>query len=253
MAQSRLYVDRPLVEGALVVLPPAATRHVQVLRMQPGQSVALFNGREDVEWPAEITRIERAGVEVRLGAARSVAARELPCVVTLAIGMPANERMDGLVEKAVELGAAAIQPLVCERSVVRLAGDRAVARQRHWQAIAAAASEQCGRSRVADVALPTRLDGWLSALGGLCAGSSEARVVLSFDAAAATPEEADLRAIGGLLVLSGPEGGLSPGEEGAAVGHGFRPVSLGPRVLRADTAPLALLAWLGLSEPKDRS
>ena len=90
--------------------------------------------------------------------------RELPLAVTLAIGIPANERMDGLVEKATELGAAALQPLVCERSVVRLAGERAEARQRHWQAVAASASEQCGRVRVPRIAGPTRFDAWLREL-----------------------------------------------------------------------------------------
>src|SRR5205085_4670715 len=101
--------------------------------------------------------------EVRVGAAIAVE-RELAAAVTLALGVPANDRMDALVEKAGELGAAAIQPLVCERSVVRLSGERAEARRRHWQAVAAAASEQCGRARVADVLPVVSLPEWLAAL-----------------------------------------------------------------------------------------
>ena len=119
----------------------------------------------------------RNAVELRIAAPPRAVERELPVAVTLAIGIPANERMDALVEKATELGAAALQPLICERSVVRLAGERAEARQRHWQAVAASASEQCGRVRVPRIAVPTRFDAWLRELGA--AGRSAARWVLS--------------------------------------------------------------------------
>jgi len=233
-----------------LVLPPAESRHVQVLRLQPGDTIALFNGEDDLEWPAEIVRIGRNAVELRIAAAARMVERELPVAVTLAIGVPANERMDGLVEKATELGAAALQPLVCERSVVRLAGERAAARQRHWQAVAASASEQCGRVRVPRIAGPTRFDAWLRELDA--AAVPRARWVLSLadaarrPAALHDPTRGDSAA--GLLVLSGPEGGLAPEEEAAALRHGFVPVSLGSRTLRADTAPLALLAWLGLAD-----
>ncbi len=239
MAAPRLHLELPLAAGARVVLPPAPSRHVQVLRLQPGDAIVLFTGSEGVEWPAEIIRIGRTEVEVCIGAPRPVE-RELGFAVTLAVGMPANERMDGLIEKATELGVAAIQPLVCARSVVRLAGERALARQRHWRAVAAAASEQCGRVRVPAIAAPARLDAWLGAL----ADAPARRVLLSVDRGAAPPRRgpgADL------LVLSGPEGGLAPDEEVAAIGRGFVPLSLGPRVLRADTAPLALLAWLAIA------
>jgi 16S rRNA (uracil1498-N3)-methyltransferase len=158
--------------------------------------------------------------------------------------------MDALVEKATELGAAALQPLICERSVVRLAGERAEARQRHWQAVAASASEQCGRVRVPRIAVPTRFDAWLGELGE--AAPPGGRWLLSLAASARRPAALHDPTRGdsapGLLVLSGPEGGLAPEEEAAALRRGFLPVSLGPRTLRADTAPLALLAWLGLAD-----
>jgi 16S rRNA (uracil1498-N3)-methyltransferase len=234
-----------------------------VLRLQPGDALVLFNGSDDADWPGEIVRIGRREVDVRLGAPRPVA-RELACEVTIALGVPANDRMDALVEKASELGAAAIQPLVCERSVVRLAGERAEAKRVHWQAVATAASEQCGRARVAAVRPVASLAAWL---GSLAAAPSERRVVLSLAPSALDPERAfavdalrflgasapgssDHSALGAgqvpVVMLSGPEGGLSPAEEGAALARGFVAVSLGPRVLRADTAPLVLLAWLGL-------
>ncbi|MCE9660580.1 MAG: 16S rRNA (uracil(1498)-N(3))-methyltransferase [Burkholderiales bacterium] len=253
----RIHLPRRWAEGETVVLPPAESRHVQVLRKQPGDAVLLFNGDDAFEWPAEIVRIGRSEVELRIvGAAREVE-RELAVAVTLAIGIPANERMDALVEKATELGAAAIQPLLCERSVVRLAGDRAEARQRHWQAVAASASEQCGRTRVPRVASPARFDAWLGEMGGASeAAGLPARWVLSLAAAARRPaalhDPAREETPAGLVVLSGPEGGLSPDEEAAALRHGFVSVSLGARVLRADTAPLALLAWLGLADRRRR-
>ena len=148
-----------------------------MLRLQPGDALVLFNGSDGADWPGEIVRIGRRDVDVRLGAALPVD-RELAFAVTIALGVPANDRMDALVEKAGELGAAAIQPLVCERSVVRLSGERAAAKRAHWQAVAAAASEQCGRARVAEVRPVASLTSWLESLAAAAparrAGSSSA-------------------------------------------------------------------------------
>jgi 16S rRNA (uracil1498-N3)-methyltransferase len=167
--------------------------------------------------------------------------------------MPANERMDTLVEKATELGVHAIQPLECERSVLRLAGERAQRKREHWQAVAVAASEQCGRAWVPQVEPVRSLPQWLQGLqvpeAQEDADAVSGRWLLSFSAEALAPGTL-LQTVKtpptALQVLSGPEGGLSPAEEEAARAAGFRPVTLGPRVLRADTAPLALLAWWGL-------
>ena len=244
----RLHVAAALAEGGLLVLPAAAGRHVQVLRLQPGGGVTLFNGDDGADWPATVTRMTRSEVEVRLGAPGTVD-RELPFAVTLALGAPANDRMDAFVEKACELGVAAIQPLLCERSVLRLAGERAEAKRRHWAAIAASASEQCGRARVARVMTMQPLLAWL---GGEAGRGEAHRVVLSLAAAAevASSLAAASASVGPaareIVVLSGPEGGLSEDEERAAVACGFVRTSLGPRVLRADTAPLAWLAWLAI-------
>jgi 16S rRNA (uracil1498-N3)-methyltransferase len=230
----RLHVPTPLSPGAELALPPAAARHVQVLRLQPGDALILFDGA-GCDWPAVVLGMGRASVDVRVGAPRTLA-NELPWPVTLAVGMPANERMDTLVEKATELGVACIQPLLTERSVLRLDGERAERKRAHWQAVAVAACEQCGRARVPAVAGVLPLARWLAAPG---AGR---RLLLSPRA-----DAAPLRTFvpGAWCALSGPEGGLSAAEEAAAEAAGFAPLSLGPRVLRADTAPLALLAWLG--------
>jgi 16S rRNA (uracil1498-N3)-methyltransferase len=244
LMSARIFLARAFVPGEVLALPPAESRHLQVRRLQPGDAVVLFNGDDGLEWQAEITRIGRAEVELRVVASSGVE-RELPIAVTLALGVPANERMDALVEKATELGVAAIQPLFCERSVVRLAGDRAEARRRHWHAVAVAASQQCGRVRVPRVALPMQLEPWLHGLEAV-PDASASRVVLSLMAGAPAPGAWLGAAATTLVVLSGPEGGLTPSEESMAVAAGFVRLGLGPRVLRADTAPLALLAWLGL-------
>jgi 16S rRNA (uracil1498-N3)-methyltransferase len=239
----RLYVDAELRHGDEIDLPAAAARHVQVRRLQPGDGVLLFNGRGG-QWRAGITRIGRSAVRVQLQTFEAVE-RELPVRVTLAMGMPANERMDWLVEKASELGVAAIVPLHCERSVLRLSGERAARKREHWQAVAVAACEQCGRNRVPQVAPVQPLAAWLDALE---APPGEARrLLLSLREDAALPTRG-VHGAAGWVVLSGPEGGLSAAEEDAARARGFAPTRLGARILRAETAPLALLSWIGLDQ-----
>jgi 16S rRNA (uracil1498-N3)-methyltransferase len=236
-------------------LPAAAARHVQVRRLQPGDPVVLFDGAGQ-DWPSEVLAMGRREVRVRVG--EPVAGLpELPWAVTLACGMPANERMDALVEKAAELGAAALQPLICERSVLRLAGERAERRREHWQAVSASASEQSGRAVVMQVQPVQSLQAWLAALTPYAAVAqpTSARVLLSTGLncpplSQLLPNSAGPNALASgpnahtVGLLSGPEGGLSPAEEAAALACGFQRATLGPRVLRADTAPLAALAWL---------
>ena len=254
----RIFLPRVWAAGETIALPKAESRHVQVLRLQPGDRVVLFNGEDGAEWPADIVRIDRAEVELLIGSAGAMPVdRELPLRVTVALGIPANERMDTLVEKATELGASAIQPLVCERSVVRLAGERAEARQRHWSAVAASASEQCGRVRVPRIAVPMKFDAWLREFdAGDGHQDDRGRWLLSLAGSARLPGELHRPGVDpplpNLFVLSGPEGGLAPAEEAQALRHGFAQVTLGARTLRADTAPLALLAWLGLAHSGHR-
>ncbi len=241
----RLHVALPLAPDSEFALPPGAARHAQVRRVQPGDTLLLFDGK-GLDWPATVLAMGKSEVRVRVGVgAPQPVSRELPLAVTLALAMPANERMDGLVEKATELGVAVLQPLVSERSVLRLDGERAARKQAHWQAIAEAACEQCGRARVPRVAPVRAYSAWLQALPLAAAG--EARLLLSLRPGARTlPELAAAPGPAALCTLSGPEGGLSPDEEAQALAAGFVPTALGPRVLRADTAPLAVLGWLAL-------
>jgi 16S rRNA (uracil1498-N3)-methyltransferase len=237
----RFHCTTSLTPGQSLALPSGPARHVQVLRLQPGARITLFNG-EGGEFEALIEHMGRSDVDVLIQAHLAVE-REAQRQVHLAVGMPANERMDWLVEKATELGAASIQPLVAERSVLKLKGERAERKQSHWQGIAIASCEQCGRNRVPLVHEPLALAQWLDAL--LAAPppdrARDERWMLSLDPQAQRLPQAT-EGGGAITLLSGPEGGLSPAEEAAARAAGFLPVTLGARVLRAETAPLAALS-----------
>jgi 16S rRNA (uracil1498-N3)-methyltransferase len=249
---ARLFLPGPLSAGSLD-LPRDVVRHVQALRLRVGDDLTVFDGLGG-EWPSVLVSPPPAA---RVELLRHVAVeRELPTHVTLAVGMPANERMDWLAEKATELGAAQVQPLVTARSVLRLDGERAARRAAHWQAVAQAACEQCGRNRLPHIAVPTRLDAWLAGLPAAGDGSGAAgRCLLAAPgdghALPFATWAAGLTGSQNLLALSGPEGGLGPDEIAWAQSAGFVAVSLGPRVLRAETAPLALLAALTARAPLD--
>src|SRR5450830_1675129 len=251
----RFYCPTSLRCGDLLDLPASAARHVQVLRLQPGDSITLFNGgpgwdERDSEHPqggefeASVTRMGRSDVQVKVGAYHAVE-REAAHQVHLAVGMPANERMDWLVEKATELGVASIQPLMTERSVLRLTAERAGKKMAHWQSVAVAACEQCGGNRVPLIYPVQSLAAWLAERRGTASkppALSGPALLLSLRPSAAGLREAvsawDQRAAASdsaITFLSGPEGGLSPAEENAALACGCVPVTLGPRVLRAET------------------
>ena len=232
----RFHCPTPLATGAELELPPGAARHVQVLRLQPGDALTLFNG-DGGEFDASVLRMGRSDVQVRIGAHHPIE-REAPRAVHLLAGITANERMDWLVEKATELGVASITPLLAERSVLKLKGERADKKLAHWQAVAVAACEQCGRNRVPTLHPAQTLADWLQA-----PPQDGQRLLLSLRPGT-QPLHAAAPGHTGLVFLSGPEGGLSGTEEDLALAHGFAPVTLGPRVLRAETAPLAALAAL---------
>jgi 16S rRNA (uracil1498-N3)-methyltransferase len=231
----RFYCQLPLAAGASLDLPQGTARHVQVLRLQPGAAITLFNG-EGGEFEAIVEHMGRSDVRAQVLRHLDIE-REAIRQVHLAVGMPANERMDWLVEKASELGAASIQPLLAARSVLKLTGERAEKKRAHWQAIAIAACEQCGRNRVPQLHEVMPFD------EGLAHVRPGARWMLTLSADA-VPLSPDAGADDALTLLSGPEGGLTAAEEARALAAGFLRRSLGPRVLRAETAPLAALSRL---------
>ncbi len=246
----RFFCPAALAPGSVLELPAGAARHVQVLRLQPGDTITLFNHGPGWagpypggEFEATVTRMGRSDVQVQVG---SHLARECEPAraVHLAVGMPANDRMDWLVEKATELGVASIQPLMTERSVLRLSGERAEKKVAHWQSVAIASCEQCGGNRVPTVHAVQTLTQWLKSENSESSGSGlKVRLLLSLSAGSQALAAVQ-RSTADAVFLSGPEGGLSTAEEDGALASGFAPVSLGQRVLRAETAALAALTTL---------
>ncbi|WP_334135977.1 16S rRNA (uracil(1498)-N(3))-methyltransferase [Tepidimonas sp.] len=248
MGAPRIHHPEALQPGQLLVLPAAASRHVQVLRLQPGDALTLFGDPLlGGEWRAEVVAMGRQAVQVRVLSHHAVE-REAVRAVHVAVGMPANERMDWLVEKATELGVASVQPLMTERTVLRLGGERAAKKVAHWQAVAVAACEQCGRNRVPKIH-PVRTLDQVLAHGGVCDAQRDARgastwqVFLSLQTQARPLHQwPDVRVSHAAIeLIVGPEGGLSEAEEQALLAAGWRPLSLGARVLRSETAALAAL------------
>ena len=259
-AAPRFFCSGPLLPGTTIRLSPGAARHVQVLRLQPGDNITLFAGTPSGdrgnpqagsadtigEFEATIAEIGRRDVQVLIGRHHPVD-REPAHELYLAIGMPANERMDWLVEKATELGVAVIQPLMTERSVLRLDEERARKKTAHWNSISISACEQCGRNRVPEIRDVATLTSWSRQLGDNNAPAAALRLILSLRPGARPMQElltGRLARAGPITVLSGPEGGLSAAEEELALQQGFAPVTLGPRILRAETAALAALTLL---------
>lgn len=232
---TRIHFPDEIPAHGVCDLPPAQAHHLaHVLRLAPGDAVVLFDGR-GTAYDAVIAQCARGAVRVRVGERRDED-RESPLSVVLVQAVSSGERMDYTIQKAVELGVAAVQPLLSERCVVRLSGERAAKRVLHWQAVAIAACEQCGRNRVPAVHPLLPLRDWLQQ--PVAAG--ELRLSLAPEAAAGL-RQLD-RPAGRVTVLAGPEGGLTAAELDAAAAAGFRPLRLGPRVLRTETAAVALLA-----------
>jgi len=233
MNQPRFYCREALSPGAHIDLPEPVARHaVRVLRLPPGATVVLFDGRGG-EYDARIERIERDRVVAALGAWRDVE-RESGLAVTLIQAVQAGEKMDYTVQKAVELGVSHIVPVDSRRSVTRLAGERAAKRVAHWQGVAAAACEQCGRNQVPQLAPLEKLENWLAR-----PANGVLRLILAPDAEQAL---VDLPPVSKVQMLIGAEGGLDPQEIVAAQQVGFKAVRMGPRILRTETAGLAALA-----------
>ena len=232
MPTARIFCDLRLGPGAQFSLSPEAAQHVaKALRLKSGEAIVVFDGRGG-EYEAVLQRVDKDRVDVKVGAFRAVDA-ESKLAIGLAQGLPEADKMDWIIQKAVELGVAWIQPLVCDRSVVRLSGERAARREAHWRRVAIAACEQCGRDRIPEVRPTLGFQSWIAAPAAI------ARWTLSADG---TPIASMPSPAAPFELLVGPEGGLSERERDLARSRGCEPVALGPRILRAETAPLAALA-----------
>lgn len=235
MNSPRFFCNLPLEPGLELDLPEDVVRHaVRVLRLPPGASITLFNGQGG-EYEATITHIDKTQVLASIGPHDPVE-RESPLHLTLVQALQAGEKMDYTIQKSVELGVSLIQPVASKRSVVKLSGDRQSKREAHWQSVAISACEQCGRNQVPQVSPIRPLEQWLGQSG------NHAGVKLMLAPGAALSLDQLPPTTDRITLLVGAEGGLEPGEIQAAQSSGFIPIRLGPRILRTETAGLAVLA-----------
>ena len=238
----RFYFPDKLASGAEVNLPADTAHHAtRSLRLQVGDPIVLFDGFGG-EYQASICRIDRERVVARTGPFIQRDA-ECPIDLLLAQGMSSGERMDFTIQKAVELGVSAIQPLATTRSVIKLTPERATRKTGHWRKLAIAASEQCGRNRLVDITEPLSLSDWFGQLPR-DPQAGELRLLLSPAADSGIRELPDFA--DRIVLLAGPEGGLDDSEADLARRRGFQPIRMGPRVLRTETAALAALAAIQL-------
>ncbi len=237
MRLTRVFLESPLAAGAVLTLPDEAGMHVaRVLRARPGDALTLFNG-DGREFAAIVAGVRGTRVTVELGEVRAID-RESPLGLTLVQSVPRGDRMDFVVQKATELGATRIAPVISARSVVRIDPAQAEAKARHWRAVAVAACEQCGRNRLPEVDTPRALGDYLGA-----EAPAELRLVLEPGAHAGEPGSWP-EPPANVEVAIGPEGGFTDDELEAFRYAGFEALTLGPRVLRTETAALAAITWL---------
>ena len=230
----RFYCPQSLAIGMHLSLPDQVAHHIQVIRMQVGETVTLFDGNGG-EYTASITQMEKKRVHVEIKTF-SPHETELSYAITLAQALPEASKMDWIIEKAMELGVTAIQPLAAQRCVVRLNQERAEKKQSHWQGIIHAAAEQSGRNRLAHLAPLSDFTSWIKQ------SDLHTRILLSPRAEQSLADWARHHPPQAVSLMIGPEGGFTEAEENLACEQGALMLSMGPRVLRTETAGLAALA-----------
>ncbi|MET3138263.1 16S rRNA (uracil1498-N3)-methyltransferase [Undibacterium sp. GrIS 1.2] len=239
----RFFCPLPLTIGASIDLPTDVAHHIFVLRLSAGENISLFNG-EGASYVATLVSVTKKSVtaEVKVFLPEEC---ELPFALTLAQALPEASKMDWIIEKAIELGVTTIQPLSSQRCVVRLSAERAEKKLAHWQGIIVAAAEQCGRNRLAHLSPVMDLPKWLAQQ------DMHKRILLSPRADQSLADWARHHPAQSVSLMIGPEGGFSDDEEMLAIRQGVLTLSMGPRVLRTETAGLAAIvtlnaAWGGM-------
>ncbi len=228
MSISRFYCPQDIPEKGIFRLPEEARHHAfRVLRLGSGEEIVLFDGQGG---ESRCRVVDAFCVEV---IEKMAVEREAGLSINLVQALVSNEKMDWVVQKAVELGAKSIQIVETSRCVVKLSGERSKKREAHWLNVAISACEQCGRNRIPEIHPLVPLEAWLSLK------REGMKYLLS-------PAGKSLKAFpppsGKIFFLVGPEGGLAPEEENLAESQGFEALRLGPRILRTETAGLAALS-----------
>jgi len=228
----RIYTSQALTTNSTIALPEAQSHYLgKVLRMQAGRELVLFNG-EGGEYSAEILAVHKKHIDVALKTF-SADNRQSSLGLELAIGVSRGERMDWVLQKATELGVTKITPLITERTEVKLGGERADKKIGHWQHILISACEQCQRNLIPELSEPIEISGWLKTC------KADLKFVLHHRDNQGLPADKQAHSI---ALLIGPEGGLNEAEIAQAIAQHFSPLTLGPRVLRTETAPVAAIS-----------
>lgn len=236
MRDIRVFTDQPLTTGEAVTLDEIASRHLAtVLRLKAGDPISLFNGQGG-EFLATLNQCNSKQVTASITDFTDTE-RESPLRIHLGIGMSRGDRMDWVIQKATEVGVTEISPLYTERTEVKLKGDRAEKKLRHWQQVSISACEQSYRNRVPVIHPPITVNQWLSSV------KAEKKLVLHHRSQHSISELGEQQAASAALLI-GPEGGLSTDEIKRAEEHSFIPLTLGPRVLRTETAPVVAISIL---------
>ncbi len=241
MSNLRFHSAENLTIGAIIKLSEnAATHATRALRLNVGDKIKLFNG-DGFDYSCELISLKKSETLAKVLAQQEIK-NESPLNITLLQGISSGERMDYTIQKAVELGVSAIQPLSTERSVVKLSPERAQKRLEHWQNVVIAACEQSGRAKIPNVATPISLTAWLGA--NIHAGAGDANLRILLNPIGAKPLSALPKTTQHIQLLIGAEGGLSQAEIDLATTHGFQSIVLGPRILRTETAALTAIATM---------
>ena len=236
MREIRVYTDQPMTSGETITLDAVSSRHLAtVLRLKPGEQVTLFNGLGG-EFLATLAQCNSKQVTADISSFKNVD-RESPLKIHLGIGLSRGDRMDWVIQKATEAGVTEITPLYTERTEVKLKGDRSEKKVRHWKQVSISACEQCYRTQLPIIHAPTLLNEWLSTT------EAEKKLVLHHRSQQTIRELATQQAASAALLI-GPEGGLSSREIVLAENALFSALTLGPRVLRTETAPVVAISIL---------
>ncbi len=240
MNAPRFFCDEPLTVGARVSLPKTVSHHIRVRRLKAGQMIVLFDG-SGVEFEC-LLQFEADGQALALVSAALEVNRELRGKVVLVQGIASQDRMDWVIQKAVELGVAELIPIAATRSVVKLTAERATKRAEHWRKLVISASEQCGRNRLMNIHPPRELADAIAICQALPI------LLCHFNADSVDLAQQDLvqrtAASGAICIVVGPEGGWDEAEAQRWLDAGALPTSLGARVLRTETAGAAATAAL---------
>ncbi len=237
MRKTRIFVDQKLRAGTVVVLADEAAHHIsRVLRLRLGHPLVLFDGRGG-EYDAEISKVNKRSVKVHINQYQEVD-NESPLHITLAQGISRGQKMDFILQKAVELGVDRIIPVMTEYGNVRLDEERQQKKIKHWNGVIIGACEQCGRNKIPEIVAPLSFDECLGIDVGTDRGMT--KIILHSGTGGRLSKLAKVE--GGIMLLVGPEGGFSDDEIEKACAADYQIINIGPRILRTETAALAAIS-----------